>query len=54
MTDQQITDALNYARNSWGNNLGDIPVSLVTKTRAKYKDRKELFTAKDFNNNATP
>ncbi|MGB0993604.1 MAG: LamG-like jellyroll fold domain-containing protein, partial [Akkermansiaceae bacterium] len=48
LTDQQIADVLNYARNSWDNKLGDITVAEVTRIRSELKDRKEPFTAKDF------
>ncbi len=48
LTDQQITDVLNYSRNSWDNKLGDITVAEVARVRAELKDRKLPFTAKDF------
>ena len=54
LTDQQIADVLNFARNSWDNKLGDITVAEVTRVRAELKNRKLPFTAKDFEKPAPP
>ena len=54
LTDQQIADVLNYARNSWDNKLGDITVAEVARVRAELKDRKLPFTSKDFEKPTPP
>ena len=48
LSDQEVTDVLNYVRNSWDNSLGDITKGEVTRVRAKYKGRKSPFKAEDF------
>ena len=54
LTDQQIADVLNYTRNSWDNQLGDITVEEVARIRTELKDRKEPFTAEDFKKRPSP
>lgn len=48
LSDQDITDVLNFVRNSWDNQLGDIPVSEVTRIRASLKHRATPFTTEEF------
>ena len=48
LKDQQIADVLNFTRNSWNNQLGDITKEEVAKVRSDLNNRKEPFTAKDF------
>lgn len=54
LSDQEITDVLNYARNSWDNHLGDINKSEVTRVRAQLKNRTQPFTASDFTTPTKP
>lgn len=47
LSDQEVTDVLNFSRNNFTTQLGDIPKSLVTEVRAKYKDHSTFFTEED-------
>ncbi len=45
--DGEVADVLNYVRNAFQEQLGDIKVDLVKEVREKYKERKEPFTEED-------
>ena len=47
LSDQQVEDVLNYVRNGFETQVGDIPKGLVKKVKDKYKDRVLGFTEKE-------
>jgi len=47
LTDQEVMDVVNYVRNAFEVQLGDIKIDLVKQVREKYKDRKLPFTEKE-------
>jgi len=47
LTDQQVTDVINYARNAFEEQSGDITIEQVKQIKEKYKDRKLPFTEKE-------
>ena len=44
LSDQEVADVLNYSRNNFSPQLGDISKDLVKEVREKYKDRPTFFT----------
>ncbi len=47
LTDQQVTDVVNYVRNAFEVQHGDIKIDRVKQIKAKYKNRKLPFTEKE-------
>ena len=47
LTDEQVTDVINYARNAFEVQYGDITVEQVKAIKEKYKDRTLPFTEKE-------
>ncbi|MFD2158073.1 PVC-type heme-binding CxxCH protein [Rubritalea tangerina] len=50
LNDQEIADVLNYTRNAFSLQLGDIPTKLVTQTRSKYADHSGAITTQSLEN----
>jgi putative membrane-bound dehydrogenase-like protein len=47
LTNQQVMDVINYTRNAFEVQSGDIDIKLVEQIKAKYKNRQLPFTEKD-------
>jgi len=47
LSDQEVADVINFTRNNFTPQLGDISKDLVTKVRKKYKDHATFFTEAD-------
>lgn len=47
LTDEQVMDVINYSRNAFAEQLGDITIDQVKQVKEKYKDRVLPFTQKE-------